>query len=143
LRAGKCLEAKAKGYRIVSYISSRATIFDDLSANENCFILEDNTIQPFVRIGDNVTLWSGNHIGHHSVIGNNVFITSHVVISGRVVVGENCFIGVNATVRDHVKLANHSLLAAGSLINKDTEAYGVYTGTPAQKSAVPSNRIRI
>ena len=42
---------------------------------DNCFILEDNTIQPFVRIGNNVTLWSGNHIGHDSVIDDHCFIT--------------------------------------------------------------------
>ena len=49
---------------------------------ENCFIFEDNTIQPFVKIGDDVVLWSGNHIGHHAEIGDHCFISSHVVISG-------------------------------------------------------------
>jgi acetyltransferase-like isoleucine patch superfamily enzyme len=82
LRDARCRAAKDKGYRLVSYISSRATVFPDLSKHENCFVLEDNTVQPFVKIGNNVTLWSGNHIGHHSVIGDNTFITSHVVISG-------------------------------------------------------------
>ena len=38
------------------------------------------TIQPFVRIGSNVTLWSGNHIGHDATIGDHCFIASHVVI---------------------------------------------------------------
>ena len=49
---------------------------------DNCFILEDNTVQPFVTIGNNVTLWSGNHIGHDSVIEDDCFISSHVVVSG-------------------------------------------------------------
>ena len=143
LRDARCRAAKDKGYRLVSYISSRATVFPDLSENENCFILEDNTVQPFVKIGNNVTLWSGNHIGHHSVIGDNTFITSHVVISGGVDVGRNCFIGVNATVHDHVRLADYTLVGAASLINKDTEPYGVYIGIPAEKSRVPSNRLKL
>jgi acetyltransferase-like isoleucine patch superfamily enzyme len=113
------------------------------SKHENCFVLEDNTVQPFVKIGNNVTLWSGNHIGHHSVIGDNTFITSHVVISGGVDVGRNCFIGVNATVHDHVRLADYTLVGAASLINKDTEPYGVYIGIPAEKSRVPSNRLKL
>ena len=54
---------------------------------DNCFILEDNTIQPFVSIGNNVTLWSGNHIGHDSTIDDHCFIASHVVVSGHVRVG--------------------------------------------------------
>ena len=82
LRSKKVAEAKLKGFKIASYISSKATTFSDFSCGENCFILEDNTIQPFVKIGNNVTLWSGNHIGHHSVIQSNCFISSHVVVSG-------------------------------------------------------------
>ncbi len=34
--------AKGKGYQFISYISSRATIFDKSVIGENCFILEDN-----------------------------------------------------------------------------------------------------
>ena len=55
--------AKAKGYRLISYISSKATVFSKAELGENCFILEDNTIQPYTQIGNNVVLWSGNQ-GH-------------------------------------------------------------------------------
>ena len=143
LRLEKCNAAKEKGYTLVNYISSKATIFTDLANNENCFILEDNTIQPFAKIGNNVTLWSGNHIGHHSVIGDNSFITSHVVISGGVNVGRNSFVGVNSTVHDHINIADYTLLAAASLLNKHTEKYGVYIGSPAKKSKVPSIEIKL
>src|SRR5690606_25309931 len=78
LRRQKYLAAKAMGYQIATYVSSKATLLNDGNIGENCFILEDNTIQPFVTIGNNVTLWSGNHIGHHSTIGDHTFITSHV-----------------------------------------------------------------
>ena len=70
VRAQKCAEGKARGYRLASYVSSKASVWDGFQPGENCFILEDNTLQPFVRIGDNVTLWSGNHIGHHARVGD-------------------------------------------------------------------------
>lgn len=143
LRATKVLEAKNRGYRVANYVSSKATVFPDLSSNENCFILEDNTVQPFVKIGNNVTLWSGNHIGHHSIIEDNVFITSHVVVSGGVNVGRNSFIGVNATLHDHIKIAPYSLIAAGALVSKSTEEYGVYIGSPSKKAKTPSFKIDI
>ena len=143
LRTRKYNDAKTRGYSIVSYISSHATVLSDLSKNENCFVLEDNTIQPFVTIGNNVTLWSGNHIGHHATISDNAFITSHVVISGGVKVGANCFIGVNATIHDHVNLADYTLAGAASVINKDTEPYGVYVGAPAKKAKVASNKVKL
>src|ERR1044071_5831052 len=77
IRRARYDEAKAKGYTLVSYISPKATYYDT-PVGDNCFIFENNVIQPFVKIGNNVTLWSGNHIGHHSTIRDNVFITSHV-----------------------------------------------------------------
>jgi sugar O-acyltransferase (sialic acid O-acetyltransferase NeuD family) len=142
LRAERCAQARAKGYQLISYVSSRATTFSGFAAGDNCFILEDNTIQPFARIGSNVTLWSGNHIGHHAVIEDNCFITSHVVVSGGVVIRENSFIGVNATIRDHVTIGRNCVIGAGALIVGDTADFSVYTQPAAELSKVPSNRLR-
>src|SRR5438046_8264186 len=89
IRKSRYHEAKGKGYACATYISPRATYYRT-PVGDNCFILENNVIQPFVNIGNNVTLWSGNHIGHHSVIADNCFITSHVVISGGCNIGQNC-----------------------------------------------------
>ena len=98
LRARLYGAAKAKGYAPASYVSSRAFVWRNVQLGEHCFILEDNVVQPFVTVGNNVVLWSGNHIGHHSAIGDHSFIASHVVLSGFVSVGEHCFFGVNAAV---------------------------------------------
>jgi sugar O-acyltransferase (sialic acid O-acetyltransferase NeuD family) len=142
LRAAKFEAAKGLGYEMVSYVSSKATTFSDLTHGANCFILEDNTIQPFARIGDDVTLWSGNHIGHHSVIGDHCFLASHVVVSGGVEIGESCFIGVNVTIRDHVKVGAKCILGAGTLLLADAEEGGVYSPLATERSRVPSSRVR-
>lgn len=142
LREQKFLEAKRRGYSLASFISERCTNLTDFPFGENCFILEDNTIQPFVKIGNNVTLWSGNHIGHHSQIMDSCFIASHVVISGGVTIGERCFIGVNSTLRDHIAIGKDCLIGAGSLILEDAPDGSVYTGQASKRSPVPSNRIR-
>ena len=133
LREKIYLEGKAKGYKFISYISSKATLFNN-EIGENCFILEDNTIQPFTKIGNNVVLWSGNHIGHHGEIKDHVFFTSHVVMSGHCVIESYCFFGVNSTIRDYTHIAKGTLLAMGaSLTKQKTEEWGVYVGNPAKK----------
>ena len=133
LRETIYLEGKAKGYDFITYISSKATWFNN-DIGENCFILEDNTIQPFTKIGNNVVLWSGNHIGHHGEIKDHVFFTSHVVLSGHCTVGSHCFFGVNATIRDYTTLAKGTLLAMGaSLTKQETEEWSVYVGNPAKR----------
>lgn len=124
--------AKAKGYQFISYISSRATRFDNV-IGDNCFILEDNTIQPFTTIGNNVVMWSGNHIGHHGQIKDHVFFTSHVVLSGHCVVESYSFFGVNSTIRDYTAIAQGTLVGMASAITKETEEWGIYIGNPAKK----------
>lgn len=126
VRAEKFARAKELGYTLPSYVSSRCSFLTDHAVGENCLILEDNTIQPFVRIGDNVTLWSGNHIGHDSVIEDHCFLASHIVVSGYVRIGRYCFIGVNATLRNSITIAPHSLIGAGAVIMKNTVERGVY-----------------
>ena len=142
VRKEKFLSVKEKGYRLVSFISSHATVLNDWRIGENCFIFEDNTIQPFVTIGDNVTLWSGNHIGHHSIIHDHTFIASHVVVSGGVEIGEQCFIGVNATLRDHIKVGDRCIVGAGVLLLGDAEPDGLYIGSTTERSKAPSNRVK-
>jgi sugar O-acyltransferase (sialic acid O-acetyltransferase NeuD family) len=142
VRKDKYLAGKALGYKFASYVSPKATVLNKGRIGENCFILEDNTIQPFVTIGHNVTLWSGNHIGHHSTIHDHSFIASHCVISGGVTIGEQCFIGVNATLRDHITIGKCCVVGAGALLLSDAEDDGVYLGEASPRHRVPSSRLR-
>jgi sugar O-acyltransferase (sialic acid O-acetyltransferase NeuD family) len=131
VRAQKYHEAKDKGYDLISYVCSRSVMWGDTEIGDNCFIFENQTIQPFVKIGNNVTMWSGNHIGHGSTIGDHCFMTSHVVVSGHVKIGEYSFLGVNATLRDGMTLAPRTVVGAGATVVKDTEEGGVYVGVAA------------
>ena len=142
IRAEKVAAARAKGYRLVSYLSSRATVFPGFELNENCFILEDNTIQPFASVGANVTLWSGNHIGHHSIIEDDVFLASQVVVSGGVRIGQASFVGVNVTIRDHVAIGKQCVLGAGALVLEDQPDFSVVAPRGTERSKVPSTRLR-
>ena len=126
-------QIKAKGYQLISYISSHATILDRNVIGDNCFILEDNTIQPFTTVGNNVVMWSGNHIGHHGQIKDHVFFTSHVVMSGHCVIESYSFFGVNSTIRDYTNIAQGTLVGMASAITKETEEWGIYIGNPAKK----------
>lgn len=131
--------AKSKGYPLASYVSSRAFVWRNVSFGEHCFVFEDNTLQPFARLGRNVVLWSGNHVGHHSTIGDNCFVSSHVVISGFAEIGANTFLGVNAAISNNVKIARDNWIGPGVTILKDTaegELYGAVQPEAARVSAL-------
>ena len=133
LRETKYNEARAKGFSLLTYVSSRATLWPGALIGDNCFIFEDNTIQPFTRIGNNVVMWSGNHLGHHSTIEDHVFVSSHVVISGGVTIGARSFLGVNASIRDNITLGAATVVGMGAMVVKSTEPGDVVVGTPARR----------
>jgi sugar O-acyltransferase (sialic acid O-acetyltransferase NeuD family) len=143
LRKSKFEEAKNMGYKIASYISPHCTYLSQYSPGENAFIFEDNTIQPFVKIGDNVTIWSGNHIGHHSEIQSHNFISSHVVISGHCIIEPFCFLGVNSTIGHQVRIKSETLLGAGAVVSKDSESKGVYVPAKSIKLDKTSDQFNL
>jgi sugar O-acyltransferase (sialic acid O-acetyltransferase NeuD family) len=135
LRTRFYLDAKQKGYRFASYVSSRAFVWRNAQIGENTFIFENNVIQPFVRVGSNCILWSGNHVGHRTVVHDHVFVASHAVISGFCEIGRSSFVGVNATFNDGVKVAEDNVIGSGALVVRDTEPGKVYVGSPARALA--------
>lgn len=129
LRKEFCMEARSKGYKLLSYISSKATYWDKGNKiGDNVFVFENNNIQPFVEIEDGVILWSGNHVGHHSKIGAYSFLSSHVVISGFCKVGAQSFFGVNSTMVDNISVGSKVLVGAGALITKSLSDNQVILG---------------
>jgi sugar O-acyltransferase (sialic acid O-acetyltransferase NeuD family) len=140
-RAAVYRAAKDKGYHMASYLSSKALYFGEVNYGDNCFLLEGNVIQPFTRIGDNVILWSGNHIGHDVVIESHCFLSSHIVLSGRVRVGEYSFIGVNACTKPGVTIGAGSLIGSGAIILKDTKPGGVHLVNSTPASPVSAEQI--
>lgn len=143
IRETKYYKVKEKGYELVSYISSKCTFLSQFECGDNCFILENNTIQPFVKIFDNVTLWSGNHIGHHSTLLSHIFISSHVVVSGHCTISSNTFIGVNSTIGHKVIISHDNIIGAGSVITKNTKIGEVYVPAKSSRLEIKSDQINL
>jgi sugar O-acyltransferase, sialic acid O-acetyltransferase NeuD family len=129
---------KEKGYSVASYVSSHAFVWRNVEIGENCFVFENNVLQYHVKLGNNVILWSGNHVGHRTQIEDNCFISSHVVISGYCTIGKNSFLGVNSCLNDHIIIGQDCVIGSGSVVVKNTEAGMVYVGNPAKPGSKSS-----
>jgi sugar O-acyltransferase (sialic acid O-acetyltransferase NeuD family) len=140
VRARLCMAAKARGYRLANYVSSRAFAWSNVALGDNVFIFENNVLQHHVRVGNHVVMWSGNHVGHRSVIGNNCFISSHVMIPGYCEIGDNTFMGVNSTLADHVKIGRDNWIGPASVILRNTEDNLLFSVEATQPSRVPTRR---
>ena len=131
---------KLKGYNFVSYISSRSHVLTN-KIGENCFILENNVIQPYASVGNGVVMWSTNHIGHHSTVKDHVFITGHVNIPGRCVVEDRCYFAMGSCIKDSITIGEGCFIGINAAITKSTEPDGFYTGVPAERHKIPARRI--
>ena len=141
LRAQKYLEAKRKNYELISYISSKSGIIaKSIEIGDNCFILENQSIQPYSKIGNNVALWGGTLIGHNCRIGDHCWITSEVSIAGNTIIGPYCFIGVNATIGHMITIGEKCLIGAGTLITKNAKDKSVFIAKDTQAYPLESDK---
>jgi len=142
LRAEKYHQAKVKGYRLINYISSKATTWPDLAIGDNCIVLEGCILQPFAEIGSNVIMGCGSLVGHHCVIGDHCFLAPGAVTLGYVRVGPYCFLGANSTIRDGITVASECLIGAGVNITRNTQEKQVFIGHGTEPIAKRSDELR-
>lgn len=142
LREEKYSQAKAKGYQLINYVSSRAISYPGLVLGDNCLILENAVIAPFVEIGNNVTVATSAIIGHHSIVRDHCFIAPGAIILGGVTVDEYSLVGANATVKEDVRVARECLIGSGVAISRDTQERGVYLSPPAELYPKRSDELR-
>jgi sugar O-acyltransferase (sialic acid O-acetyltransferase NeuD family) len=134
LRRSKFEALLAKGYDFATYVHPSNIVPPETTIGRNCFILANQCIDRGVSIGDNVTVWSGCHIGDRSRIADHAWLSSHVCLNGDVTVGEQCFLASNCCISPGVHLMPRSFIGANSLITQNTEegAVHVVPTTPAQ-----------
>ncbi len=132
LREKKFLEIKKKGYFLESFVSDKNLYNSNFKIGENCLIL-DSHIQPYSKILDNVYIWSGSIIGHHSVIKNHVWISSGTAIGGNSKISNKCFLGMNTTIGHFVNIKENCFISAGSTVIKDVDKNNVVFQAESKK----------
>lgn len=139
VRTAKCAEARARGYRLASYVSSCADQGPWLEIGDNCLILDSVGIQPGVRIGNNVSIWNSSLIGHHSTVHDNCWIAAGATLGGMVSLGASCFVGLGATIGGEVGIGERSFIGAGTLVTKPADAGSVFVERDTEKFRLDSD----
>jgi sugar O-acyltransferase (sialic acid O-acetyltransferase NeuD family) len=140
-RASKVGEAEAKGYRLASFLSSKAHVSCEIALKPNSFVMEGAFVQPFVEIGKNSVIMGSATLGFRSRIGDHCWLSAPS-LGESVVVGDYSFIGINATILPSRVIGARNVIGAGAMIHKDTKDGEVYQGAASVPSRVPSHRLR-
>jgi sugar O-acyltransferase (sialic acid O-acetyltransferase NeuD family) len=140
LRAEKYLLLKSLGYRFVSYVHASNPSKGRCEIGENCFVLENQSINFDAAIGNNVVIWSGCQIGDRSRIEDHAFLAAHVVLNGDVGIGEYAYLGSNCNISNGVRVGRQSFIGANALITKDTKERAVHVVEPTPEAGIDSLR---
>ena len=81
-----------------------------------------------VMIGPGVVIVSSNH----DHLQTNLPMTKMDHIFAPVVIGNDIWIGANAVILAGVQIGNGAVIAAGSVVNKDVNAFDIVGGVPAR-----------
>lgn len=141
VRRQKFGEARAKGYRLASYVSTKAIVWPDLKVGENCMICDGANVRPFTTVGEDSFIMPGAVVGHDVVVGEHSYLAIHAVLLAGARVGASCVIGANATILNGIKVADECIVGAGVVINKHTQEKGVYTAAEPTLQALPSDKL--
>lgn len=132
---------RGQGYRLASYVSSRATVMNDGTIGENCLVMEGAALQPFATLGDNCFVWSNTVVAHEARVADHCFLSAGSIVAGMASVGAYSFLGVGALVKNGVHVGSNCVVGAGCRILKNlsndalayepSSAVAPYTATKA------------
>jgi sugar O-acyltransferase (sialic acid O-acetyltransferase NeuD family) len=140
MRRRKYDDAKAKGYRLASYVSPRAGVGNWLHHGENCIVLDNATTEPGVTLGNDVVIWSGALIGHHTTIEDHAWIAGHAVFGGSARLGAGSFVGLGAIVGNDVEIGERSFVGAGVLLTKCCGPKSVFIAPGTERFRLDSDQ---
>jgi sugar O-acyltransferase (sialic acid O-acetyltransferase NeuD family) len=140
VRGERCARAKAKGYRLASWVSPAAHVPPGCIVSENCVVMPGAALQPYARLEDDVFVWHNVVVGHHATIGAHGWLASNCTISSTAVLGPYCFVGVNAAIGHNLTIGGNSLIGAGAVITRSTEPNGVYIVGDTPRYRVDADR---
>jgi sugar O-acyltransferase (sialic acid O-acetyltransferase NeuD family) len=140
VRAERCRQAQGRGFRLASFVSPRAYVPQSCKLGANCCIMDGASLQPYVRLGDDVFVWNGAVVGHHATIGDHCWLASNCTISSTVTLEPNCFVGVNAAIGHAITVGARSIIGASTVITRSTAPDGVYIARDTERFRLSSQR---
>lgn len=141
LREAKFLEARAKGYRLASYVSPRSVC--ESAIGENTFVADMVVIAPFVRVGEDNYFYDGAICSNDSIIGNHCYFAPRSYVGSLCEVRDNSILGAGSVLKSGVVVARQTLVGASAYISTHTEEKGVYGERSSELYGCISDKVDI
>ena len=118
------------------YFGGYSNISSDIVVGHHVYFGSRCNIYPKVKIGSytmlahDVRIIGGDH--KYDVAGVPIIFSGRDTLKPTFI-GNDCWIGAYSIIMCGVKIGDGSIIAAGSVVTKDVEAYSIVAGIPAKK----------
>jgi len=119
---------------------------NEIVIGDNFYIGKDSQIETDCLIGDNVIFANkvaivGRYDHHFQKLGVPIRMAPRIMdahydwkgLHSKTVIEDDVWVGYGSIVMGGITLRKGSIIAAGSVVTKDTEPYFIYGGNPARK----------
>lgn len=106
---------------------------DHTSVHGSCHFVGDIEIGASCLLARNIFLSSYSHQFESSLLTIKDQDQKNGRISKKIVIEDDVWLGWGVVVLPGIKIAKGSIIGANAVVTKNTDAYGVYGGVPAQK----------
>ncbi len=119
---------------------------EKVEIGDNCYIGRYSSIETNCIIGDNVLIANnvaivGRYDHNYQQVGTPIRLASQIRDENYnwkgcheiTIIGSDVWIGYGSIVMSGVHIADGTIVAAGSVVTRDTEPYSIIAGVPARK----------
>ena len=124
--------ASAAGFRFATVVDRSARVSSKSGLGEGSIVSPGVVVSAFSQVGQHVLLNRGVLVGHNVEIGDYVTIGPGANVAGFCRICEGAHIGMGAIVLEKSTIGTHSVVAAGSVVNKDVADNVLVAGSPAR-----------
>jgi acetyltransferase-like isoleucine patch superfamily enzyme len=156
LRDFYLVKLKWKNYNIATgfHAGARVRIWgkSNITIGKNFYIGRDSQIETDCVIGNHVIFGNrvalvGRYDHHYQQIGTPIRLASQIRdatytwkgLNQMIVIEDDVWVGFGSIILSGVRVAQGSIIAAGSVVTKDVEAFCIYGGVPAKKIGLRFN----
>ncbi len=106
-----------------------------LQVGKRCKIREGATLNTgteggggLTRIGDDVLMMTGSHVGHDAIVGDRVVLANQAAIAGHCQIGDDVIVGGLSGVHQWVRVGRGAIIGAVTMVTNDVVPYGLVQG---------------
>lgn len=105
----------------------------DVSIGEGTVVMANAVINAGAHVGRHCIINSSAVVEHDNRLEGFVHISVGAKLGGTVSVGKATWVGIGSVINNNINICSKCMIGAGTVVIRDIEEAGTYTGVPAKR----------